>query len=147
MRQRSRGDRTGMLIAAVCFVHCVAGPILLSFAGLASLIGISERLEPVFLLGSLIMGAMALIPGYRKKHRRLRCLALFCGGFLCLLLRRRIRWGGNWVEAVACGAGAMSIVAAHVLNLRFTKLCQCCEPGARSEESSEVVATAARNSE
>lgn len=42
----SRADRRGMLIASLCFLHCVAGPVLLSFAGMASLAGASERLEP-----------------------------------------------------------------------------------------------------
>jgi MerC mercury resistance protein len=124
----SRGDRTGMLIAALCFVHCVAGPVLLSFAGFASLIGVSERLEPAFLLGSIAMGAVALIPAYRKKHHRLSCLAMFCSGFLCLLVRRRIPWTAGFVEPIMAGAGATLIIAAHVLNLRFSKRCQCCEP-------------------
>jgi len=47
----SRYDRKGMLIASLCLVHCIAGPVLLSFAGFASLINISEKLEPLFLLG------------------------------------------------------------------------------------------------
>jgi MerC mercury resistance protein len=79
-----------MLIAALCFVHCVAGPVLLSFAGLASMIGISERLEPTFLLVSAAMGTMALVPGYRKKHGRQSCLAMFCAGLVVLLVRRHI---------------------------------------------------------
>src|SRR5579872_863734 len=98
---RRRSDRAGIVIAAVCFVHCIAGRLLLSFAGLASLIGASERLEPAFLLGSRFMGVMALVPGYRRKHRKLWCLALFCAGFLCLLVRRRIHLGGASLEAVA----------------------------------------------
>jgi MerC mercury resistance protein len=86
----SRGDRTGILIASVCFVHCIAGPILLSCAGFASLIGISEKLEPLFLLGSLAMGVATLIPGYRRHHERRSCLAMFCTGIVSLLLRHRI---------------------------------------------------------
>jgi hypothetical protein len=86
----SRGDRTSMLIALLCFVHCVAGPVLLSVAGFASLIGISEKLEPLFLAGSAAMGVVALLPAYRKKHGRISCLALFAFGFLCLLLRHYI---------------------------------------------------------
>jgi hypothetical protein len=31
----SRADRRGMLTAALCFVHCVAGPVLLSFCGVS----------------------------------------------------------------------------------------------------------------
>lgn len=77
------GDQKGMLVAAICFVHCVAGPALLTFAGLASLTGGSEKLEYVFLLSSITFGAATLIPAYRTKHRRVSYLALFA--WACLL--------------------------------------------------------------
>ena len=124
----SRADRRGMLIASLCFVHCVAGPVLLSFAGLTSLISVSEKLEPLFLLGSAAMGAIALIPGYRKKHGRVSCLALFASGLLCLLLRRHVQWHDISIEPVAASVGVSLITGAHVLNLKFSRRCQCCEP-------------------
>ena len=123
----SRADRRGMLIASLCFVHCVAGPVLLSFAGLTSLVSISEEFEPLFLLGSAAMGAIALVPGYRKKHRRLSCVALFASGLLCLLLRRYFRWRDIPIEPVAAAIGASLIICAHVLNLRFSRRCRCCD--------------------
>lgn len=123
----SRCDRTGMLISAACFVHCVAGPVLLSFAGFASLTSVSEKFEPLFVLGSLAMGVAALIPGYRRHHGRRSCLVLFCTGILCLLLRHHIP-SHLPVEAIGAGVGASFIVGAHLLNLRFTKHCRCCEP-------------------
>ena len=121
-------DRRGMLLASLCFVHCVAGPILLSYAGLSSLIGVSEKLEPLFLTGSAAMGMIAFVPAYRKKHGRKSCLALFGCGFLCLLLRHHVDIPAVPLEAIATGAGASLIVGAHVLNLRFSKRCQCCDP-------------------
>jgi hypothetical protein len=124
----SRADRRGMLIASLCFVHCVAGPVLLSVAGLASLVNISEKLEPLFLLGSAAMGAIALVPSYRKKHGRVSCMALFGSGLLCLLVRHYIRWRDFSVEPVVAAIGASLIVGAHVLNLKFSRSCQCCEP-------------------
>jgi hypothetical protein len=130
-----------MLIAALCFVHCVAGPILLSFAGLASMIGISERLEPTFLLASAAMGTMALIPGYRKKHGRLSCLAMFCAGLVCLMVRRHTPWRVVPIEPVATGVGAILIVGAHLLNMRFSKRCRCCEPASESSVEKDGQAT------
>ena len=123
----SCNDRRGMLIAALCFVHCVAGPVLLSFAGLASLISISERLEPLFLLGSAAMGAIALVPAYRRKHGRISCLALFASGLLCLLLRHELDVQTIPVEPVAAALGVVLIVCAHMLNLRFSRRCECCD--------------------
>jgi MerC mercury resistance protein len=124
----SRADRRGMLIASLCFVHCVAGPVLLAFAGLTSLVSISEQLEPVFLLGSAAMGAIALIPAYRKKHGRISCVALFASGLLYLLLRRHLRWRDIPVEPVVAALGASLIIGAHLLNLRYSRRCRCCDP-------------------
>jgi hypothetical protein len=123
----TRGDRTGILIASVCFVHCVAGPVLLSFAGFASLIGISEKLEPLFLLGSLAMGAATLLPGYRRHHGRRSCLIMFCTGVICLLLRHHIR-SYLPIESIGAGIGVCFIAGAHVLNLKFSRKCLCCDP-------------------
>lgn len=123
----SRADRRGMLIASLCFLHCIAGPVLLSFAGLASLISISEKLEPLFLLGSAVMGVIALVPGYRKKHRRTSCLVLFASGFVCLFLRRHVGWRAIAIEPVTVALGASLIIGAHVLNLKFSKRCECCD--------------------
>ena len=121
----SPADRKGMLLASLCFVHCVAGPVLLSSAGLSSLIGLSEKVEPLFLLGSATLGAIALVPAYRKKHGRVSCLALFACGLLCLLLKRHIGW-----EPIAAGLGACLLIGAHVLNRRFSRRCACCDPAA-----------------
>ena len=126
--ESSRYDRRGMLIASLCFAHCVAGPVLLSFAGFTSLAAASEKLEPLFVLGSATMGLLALVPAYRHKHRRVSCLALFLSGLLCLLLRRHIGWRQIPLESAGAALGAILIIAAHTLNLRLTRRCVCCEP-------------------
>lgn len=123
----SRADRRGMLIASLCFVHCVAGPILLSFAGLASLVNVSEKFEPLFLIGSAAMGVIALVPAYRKNHGRVSCLALFASGILCLLLRHYAGWRIISIEPVAVLLGASLIIGAHALNLRYSRRCRCCD--------------------
>jgi len=115
-----------MLLAALCFVHCVAGPVLLTYAGFSSLIGVSEKLEPLIVIGSAAMGAIALVPAYRKKHGRKSCLALFGSGLLCLLLRRRTEVSSVPIEPIVTGVGAALIVVSHLLNLRFSRHCQCC---------------------
>ena len=115
-----------MLLASLCFVHCVAGPILLSYAGVSSLIGVSEKLEPIFLLGSAAMGAIAFVPAYRKRHGRKSCLTLFACGLCCLFARRYVDPPAFSIEALVTAVGATLIIGAHVLNLRFSKRCQCC---------------------
>ncbi|HEY1495460.1 MAG TPA: MerC domain-containing protein [Candidatus Solibacter sp.] len=128
----SNRDGKAMLAAALCFVHCVAGPILLSLSGFSSLIGVSEKIEPIFLFSSFLLSVVSLVPGYRRRHGRLSCLALFIGGLLCLLLRSRLQSGMLTVPVVT-GVGAALIVGSHALNLRYSKRCPCCEPVAGSE--------------
>ena len=136
----AHADRRGMLLASLCFIHCVAGPIALSYAGFSSLIGVSEKLEPLFLIGSGAMGIIAFVPAYRKKHGRRSCLALFVSGLFCLLLRRHIAFPALSVEPVVTAVGAGLIIGAHVLNLRFSKHCRCCVP------SSETIGETAHTS-
>lgn len=125
-------DRKAILIAGACFVHCVAGPVLLSLGGFASLIGVSEKLEPVFALSSIGLGAATLIPGYRKRHGRRSCLAMFLAGIFCLLVVRHLEWTAL-PEIAAVGIGAGLIVAAHALNLKFTRQCECCRTDIQSD--------------
>ena len=136
-------DRRGMLLASLCFVHCVAGPVLLTYAGFSSLVGVSEKLEPLFVIGSATMGAIALVPAYRKKHGRKSCLALFGSGLLCFLLRRRIEVSSVPIEPIVTGVGAALMVASHLLNLRFSRHCQCCSPQAETKTQTESPAVAA----
>jgi len=121
------GDRKGILIAVLCLIHCVAGPVLLSFAGFASLIGISEKAEPLFVLSSFAIGTATLVPGYRHKHGRFSCLALFFCGLLFLVVLRRLRWV-LVPDAIPTTLGAALIVSAHALNLKFSRQCECCRP-------------------
>ena len=131
----SRADRRGVLIASLCFVHCVAGPVLLSIAGLESLVNVSEKLEPLFLVGSAAMGASALVPAYRKKHGRLSCLALFGSGILCLLLRDHTGWRVIPTESILAALGVGLIICAHVLNLKFSQRCGCCDPHSKNHSA------------
>jgi len=136
-------DRRGMLLAVLCFVHCVAGPVLLTYAGFTSLMGVSENLEPLFVVGSAAMGAIALVPAYRKKHGRKSCLALFASGLLFLLLRRRIEISSVPIEPIVTGVGAALLVASHLLNLRFSRHCRCCSPQSETKTQTESSVVAA----
>jgi hypothetical protein len=129
-------ERKAILVAAACFVHCVAGPLLLSFAGFASLIGISETIEPVFLLTSIVLGGATLIPAYRHKHGRISCLAMFFGGLFCLVVIRRLHWT-IVPEMLATGIGAAMIIGAHALNLKFSRQCACCTPSVAIESEEQ----------
>ena len=52
---------------------------------------------------------------------------MFGAGLVCLLLRRHIGWHATLVEVVGTSLGAALIIGTHVLNLTFSRSCQCCE--------------------
>jgi hypothetical protein len=129
-RQIYKSDRTAIVLAAACFVHCVAGPLILAVAGFAGLIGTSEKVEPLFLGGSLVLGLANLIPGYRHRHGRISCVLLFAIGIAALGSRRHIPLKGVPAEAIMTAVGAFLIAGAHTLNLRLSRRCKCCEGAA-----------------
>ena len=123
---KARGDRAGIIIATLCFVHCVGGPVLLTFAGLSSLIRGSERFESLFWASSAVTGAFVLVPAFRHRHGRRSCLAMFAAGLLVLFTRRYLE--GSSLEIAIALIGASLIIGAHALNLRYSRRCACCDP-------------------
>jgi len=119
------GDRAGVIVATLCFVHCVAGPALIAFGSFSSLIPFSERTEILFMLASATIGAAVLFPGYRRRHRRRSCLAMFGSGLVALLAHRYTHSG--LAELATALVGASLIAGAHVLNRRYSRRCDCCE--------------------
>ena len=119
------GDRAGVIVATLCFVHCIAGPALIAFGSFSSLIALSERTEILFMLASAMIGAAVLFPGYRRRHRRRSCLAMFGSGMAALLAHRYAHSG--LAEVATALVGASLIVGAHILNHRYSRRCDCCE--------------------
>ena len=119
------GDRAGMIVAALCFVHCVAGPALLAFAGFSSLVALSERAEILFLLASAAIGTAVLFPAYKRRHGRRSCLAMFGAGMVALLAHRQM--SATRMEFATVLTGASLIAGAHILNLRYSRRCECCQ--------------------
>jgi hypothetical protein len=119
------GDRAGVIVATLCFVHCVAGPALIAFGSFSSLIAFSERTEILFMLASATIGAAVLFPGYRRRHRRRSCLAMFGSGLVALLAHRYAHSG--LAELATALVGASLIASAHILNHRYSRQCDCCE--------------------
>ena len=123
-------------MASLCFVHCIAGPALLAFAGLSSLVAISERAEILFLLASATIGVAVLFPAYKRRHGRRSCLMIFCSGIAVLLAHRRV--SGSVLELATALIGAFLVATAHVLNIRYSSQCPCCRTAPELRGESEV---------
>src|SRR5687767_8945170 len=82
-------DKTGMWTSAMCAVHCIAVPIVISFSAFSSWTFLhSERMENVVLAITASIAVGSLVPSYIKHHRRaLPMIILLLGCFLIGLSR------------------------------------------------------------
>ena len=107
-------DRAGMALSLSRGLHCTITPLLIGLA--ASLpIGwlLDESTEALLLAAAVLTGALSLAPGYWRRHRRKRCLAMFAAGE---------RW-----EPWTVASGAALLATAHFVNLRLCLQCARCE--------------------
>lgn len=121
-------DRAGMATSALCFVHCVAAPVVLSLSAVSSHFIPSEehthRLLAVFVT---ILGAAAIGLGYRR-HRRKRVLGATLFG---LVLICSSAYFGDLLpshrsEVLVTLAGSICMIIAHRMNHTFCKNCKKC---------------------
>ena len=124
---REWADRLGMWTSALCVVHCLITPVLLSFSAVfAHLLPAEESVHRSLALFVAVFGSLALLLGFRK-HRRMSVLLMMLGGLGCTA---GTAWLGDYlpshaveVAITSCGSGLM--IAAHRRNHTFCKSCEC----------------------
>lgn len=119
-------DRAGVAVSALCAVHCVVMPLIvgsLAAAGIGWLR--NEALEWLILAGSLAIGLRALLPAFRHRHGKKRCLWLFSGGIVSILLGR-LAQHGSLPDTPFVVFGAALIISAHAMNHYFCRRCRAC---------------------
>jgi hypothetical protein len=123
-------DRLGVWTSALCVVHCLVTPVLLSMSAvfvhfLPSEQRVHRSLAPMVAL----IGVFALIRGFRT-HRRLRVFCLMGGGVACIFFTAF--WGeslpNHWIEVAVTFMGSLLMISAHRLNHTFCKDCSCAAP-------------------
>jgi hypothetical protein len=102
-------DYGGALNAGLCLLHCLAGPLLLTWLGYQS--QLSEAWELGFLV---VSGGLVVIAG-RQVNKRLRML--MAGLFGLLVLAWALHEWLPALEVIQHGA-AIGLIGAHFLNLR-----------------------------
>ena len=127
VKSRQWADRLGIWTSALCVVHCVLTPILLSFSAVAAhFLPGEESVHRSLSLFVGLFGAIALIAGFRK-HRRMTILFLMLGGLTCVAgaawFGSRLPSHGLEVTITFVGSGLMII--AHRLNHTFCRSCEC----------------------
>ena len=120
-------DRLGIWTSALCVLHCLLTPVLLSFSAvLAHLLPGEERVHRGLAVSVACFGAFALLNGFRR-HRRSRVLMLLVVGLTCIFAAA---WFGarlpshGW-EVALTFLGSSLMIMAHRLNHTFCGACAC----------------------
>ncbi len=117
-------DFMGFSASLLCAVHCAALPFLLTLAPLAGLQFLRNPwVEYALILISFGIACYALIPGYRRHHRKPLALILVLLGFLLIGAARFLE-----PEAVLTSSGAVLIAIAHLINWKQVRQAQATFP-------------------
>ena len=112
---RGRLDRAGVLLSALCLVHCVLGLVLVAGLGLGASFLLDPDIHRWGLLLATIVAGVAIGVG-AVRHRRAGPFVVamtgltFMGGALAV--------GHGFEEAVLTMIGVTLVAGGHILNLR-----------------------------
>jgi hypothetical protein len=129
-----RADRLGIIASAVCFVHCIATPVVLSLSAVwVHYLPSDEKFHRLMAVTVAGLGGLAATAGYRR-HRRARVPVLMGGGLSLILAGA---WFGRLMpshlaEIATTMCGSCLMITAHLFNHTFCKKCDRCD----SHESS-----------
>ena len=121
-------DSLGIWASALCVVHCIVTPVLVSMSVLlARLLPGEERTHRALAVGIAALGAIALVRGFRT-HGRRRILGLmalglgfiFAGAFLAA------RLPSHGYEVAVTMTGSVLMISAHRMNHTFCRECKRC---------------------
>jgi hypothetical protein len=121
-------DRLGIWASALCVVHCIVTPVLLSMSVVFSrLIPGEERTHRTLAVGIAALGAIALINGYRR-HGRRRVFAMMGAGLVFIFVGAFYgsRMPAHIDEVLVTMTGSVLMIAAHRMNHTFCKSCGIC---------------------
>jgi hypothetical protein len=106
-------DTVGQILSAVCAVHCVATPFLLTLIPAAG--SVLGGAHPVLFALVVAVAGYSFIPGYRC-HRSKSVIALALLGLMLLGLSAFASWESPVLETAVSLAGAAVMMLAHWQN-------------------------------
>jgi len=111
-------DTVGQILSAVCAVHCVTTPLILTMApAFASVVG---GAHPVLLLLVIGVAVWSFVPGYRCHHSRLVAGLAFTGISL-LAIAAFVLHGNLPAETAVSLVGAGTMMVAHWQNRKLLR--------------------------
>jgi uncharacterized membrane protein YfcA len=122
-------DRIGVFASTACFLHCLATPIVLSLLTVyAHFLPSEERTHRILAVFITVIGALALLTGYRKHGRYSVLILMSCGLLLvCSGAFFGDRLPSHWMEVLITLVGSSCLILAHRINHTFCQSCnECC---------------------
>jgi hypothetical protein len=120
-------DQLGIWTSALCVVHCLLTPVVLSLSAVSvHFLPSEERTHRILALSIAAFGAIAILTGYRH-HRRASVPSLMAIGLGFI-------FGGAWwgshlpshaAEVAITLLGSVFMIAAHKANHTFCLNCSC----------------------
>jgi hypothetical protein len=123
-------DSVGVWTSALCVVHCLVTPFILSFSAvLAHFLPSEESTHRSLAVFIAFIGALATLRGFRT-HRRRPVLFLMAAGLSFIFSGA---WFGDllprhWMEIAITFVGSACMISAHRFNHTFCKQCTCANP-------------------
>lgn len=117
-------DVMGATASMVCAVHCAAVAIFLGVLPAAASFLTKPWIDWAFLFASVVIGAFALLPGY-KRHKDRAPLLLFASGIAMLAALRIMRAQPSLGEMIVVITAATCLVTAHWRNRGALSRCSC----------------------
>ena len=114
-RLRGRMDRLGIVLSALCALHCVAGIVLVAALGLGGGLLLDPAIHRVGLAIATIIAAAAIGLGAARHRRPAPLLAATAG---LALMAGALAVGHGPAEMVLTIAGVALVASGHLLNLR-----------------------------
>ena len=112
-------DKTGMWTSAMCAVHCIAVPIVISFSAFSSWAFLhNDSMENVVLATSAAIAVSSLVPSHIKHHRKVLPIFILLLGFFLIGLSRLLVEAH---ESIMTSSGAALVATAHFSNFRYCK--------------------------
>src|SRR5246127_5184570 len=121
-------DNLGIWASALCVVHCIATPVLLSLSTVfAHFIPGEEKTHRTLAVGVATLGAIALVKGFRT-HGRRRILGLMVLGlgFIFAGAFYGDRLPSHGCEVAVTMTGSLLMITAHRMNHTFCSDCRRC---------------------
>jgi hypothetical protein len=121
-------DNLGIWASALCVVHCIMTPVLISMSVVfAHLIPGEERTHRTLAVGVAALGAIALVKGFRT-HGRWRILGVMALGLAFIFAGAFYgsRLPSHEYEVAVTMMGSVLMISAHRMNHTFCKACRRC---------------------